>query len=149
LLACLVFLVGQNEHVRYKHAYAECSKRRQADEELLRRDVCFNFDDRLLFKDAVDCEGAERRLRLSVVMCAIHTWGRESSVADMYHMLTGSYLALFCTLMTPLLFAMYLWKARSTELAIFDRFERYSKRRQKKKPKHLPSVEGRAVCYKY
>ena len=150
VLAVLAFLVGQNEHVRYRHAYAECHKQQVADRDLLRRDVCYNFDDRLLFKDAVDCEGAEKRLRLSLVLCAIHLWGSGSSLTHMYHTLTGSYLALFFTIMTPLLFGMYLLKAKSTELAVLDKMEKLMGKAKPAKVKQKRiDANDRAVCYKY
>ena len=144
ILCFLALLIGQNEHVRYKHAYAECAAQQSADRELLMRDVCYNFDDRILFKDTVDCDGAERRLRLSLVMCAIHRWGSENSVMHMFHTMTGSYWALFFTIMTPLLFAMYLWKSRSTELAVLDRMGKLMGK-VKKTPRKKAET---AVCYR-
>ncbi len=141
-------MIGHHEHVRYRHAYSDCNEQHMADHELLRRDVCCNYEDRIMFKEAVDCEGAEKRLRLSVVMCALTKWVKESNLSNMLDTLTGSYWALFITVMTPVLFAMYLYKSQATELAIMEKLERYAhKKRRRKQPKAI-SKSDTAVCYK-
>lgn len=142
----LVFVVfaGHNEYVKYKHAFIDCHTQQKSDVELLNRDVCFNYEDRLLFENSVDCIGAEKRLRVSTMACAMQKWFHGSSVMHIYNTLMSSYWAVFLTLMTPILFAMYLWKSRSTELAIMDKMGRL----MKKTRKSVKWDKNTAVCYK-
>lgn len=50
--------------------YRQCLQQQQADSELLDRDVCVNPFDRELFKNSVDCVGAQDRLQLKAEYCA-------------------------------------------------------------------------------
>lgn len=134
-------LLGYNEHIRYRHLHADCMKQQSADRDLLNRDVCFIYEDRVKFQATVDCDGAERRLRVSVVACAIQRWIVESNATHLVQTLTGSFWALFATIMVPLLFSLWLWKSRSTELAIFDRIERLMKKQKHRKPMNAISYK--------
>ena len=141
-----------NEHTRYRHAYADCAEQQYADRDLLMRDVCFNFEDRLRFRDTVDCQGAERRLRVPLVMCALQHWLAQSNAATLYSMLTGSFWALFATVMVPLLFGMWLLNSRATQLAMVERMGVLFKRARvkEKTPKQLKAFSSRdtAISYK-
>jgi hypothetical protein len=88
-----------------------------SDMELLNRDVC-SLSDRLKFKTTVDCEGAERRLRISVQMCTFYTWGSESSISRIFYELTGSYWALVGVILPLVIAYMYFWNQRK----MLDRF---------------------------
>lgn len=143
ILTLFVFTC-QNEYVKYHHAFLDCTKQQRSDIELLSRDVCFNYEDRLMFEHSVDCSGAEKRLRVSTMACAMQKWFHASSLMHIYNTLMTSYLTMFLTIMTPILFAMYLWKSKATELAIVDKMGKI----MKKSRKSTKWDKNTAVCYR-
>lgn len=141
-LGLLVALFAHHEWIRFHHAHSECQKAARADRELLSRDVCIFIEDRLTFGERVDCDGAEKRLRISPIACGFQHWALESSPVRIYLMMTQSYWAVFLLLMTPLLFAMWLYKSSRTELAIADRMVGMVGRIQEAPPPPVLKLEG-------
>jgi len=126
-----VFLLGliyASEHVRVQHAYYDCITQALTDGELVERDVCVNPDDRMRFKDSVDCDGAERRMRMSVLACTLHSWASKSSVSDVYGKVTESYWTILGIVLPVLLVYLYLWSQRKMQTELFDKFKRMSKK---------------------
>jgi len=128
-----VFLLGifyASEHVRIQNCYFDCIVQSVADGELMERDVCRNPDDRIMFKDNVDCEGAERRMRMSIMACTLHNWATQSSVSHIYHKVTESYWTLLGIVLPILLLYLYLWHQRKMQLEVLDRFKRMNRKRR-------------------
>lgn len=115
-----LILIYSYENQRFQHAWYDCIEKQMSDRELVRRDVC--LEDRKLFKNSVDCEGAERRLRISVPMCTLYTWSVESSIAQIYYRLTGSYWSLFGIILPLLIAYMYFWNQRKMQTGMMEKF---------------------------
>ena len=121
------------EFTVFQHAYFDCKKQNNSDWELIYRDVCINYEDRILFKDSVDCEGAERRLRMNVPVCTLYTWASKSTPSQLYKRLTDSYWSVIGIFMPIVLMYMYLWSKRKSEMDLADKFAKLAKRKRSNK----------------
>lgn len=121
-------MVAHNEYVRYQHAFWDCSAQHDADSELLNRDVCTSYEDRLLFKNKVDCAGAERRLLATVWRCAVTKWINECQFYSKWWALgVGGPLVVIL---------LYLWNDRRTKMSVAHLFiESFGQVKDKKKKK--------------
>lgn len=147
VVGILLSVVGHHEYVRFQHNLSECHLQRNADSELLMRDVCFNHEDRILFRDSVNCDGAERRLRVSPWSCALQEWFLKSNLTEMFREMTGSYWRLLLVVMLPLLFSMWLWKSHRTEMAVVEKMGKLMGKLKNGKIKGKNKL-GTAVCYR-
>lgn len=134
LLPIFILLIYQSEHILIQHAYFDCMVQQEKDEELLSRDICTDYHDRLKFKDTVDCDGAEKRLRLHIVMCTLQLWAKKTSITHVYHMITGSYWALLGVLLPIMFWILYLYSWERREKNVLNAF--------KKKKKEFKMLEG-------
>lgn len=124
-----------------QHAYYDCLEKRISDSELITRDVC--KEDRFLFQKNVDCDGAERRLRISIFVCTIYTVCSESFISEIFQKLTSSYFTIICTILPIIVAYMYFWSQRKVQMDMMGKFgELFGKRIKKKK------VFGNALSYK-
>lgn len=85
------YQIVQHERQKYFEYFHECKLQQRSDQNLLNRDVCMDAEDRVQFKGSVDCEGAEKRLRLSPEACAGRKWRESSQVMHLWSTMTGSY----------------------------------------------------------
>lgn len=121
ILLLLEFTVFQN-------AYFDCKRQNTADLELVNRDVCINPEDRILFTDTVDCEGAEKRLRMNVPVCTVYTWASKSNPSQLFKRLTDSYWSIIGIFLPLCLMYMYLWSQRKSEMALAEKFDKMARR---------------------
>lgn len=112
LAMCLII---PYEVFRLKHANEDCYEQQFKDLDLLSRDVCANPEDRLLFKDSVQCEAAEKRQRFSINECTIHKWSDHSDVLEKHY-----YPIIVCS-MILILWYMYLWSKRRSEAHFIEK----------------------------
>jgi hypothetical protein len=77
IVGIILLVVASHEWSRYQDCLYNCIRQFNVDIDLLNRDVCTNAIDRLQFRDTVDCEGADRRMRLTVNQCALAEWRRS------------------------------------------------------------------------
>jgi hypothetical protein len=126
IVVCI--LVYSSENARFQHAYHDCLEQNAVDLELTNRDVCTNHEDRLMFKDSINCEGAERRLRMSVHTCTFYNWASESNISQLYHRLTGNYWALLGVIIPLVGIYMYLWNMRKMQNDMFGGFKEMAKK---------------------
>ena len=139
----ILILVCILESIRFKNAFHDCAYQHESDKDLISRDVCLFPEDRLKFKDAVDCEGAERRLRLTIFICTLYSWSSESITLHVWHTLTGSYWAM-CGILLPLLIAyMHFWSQRKLQMDVMGQFGKYLKLGEKKKKKSKNAISYR------
>ncbi len=143
----ILVLIYAHENARLQHAYYDCVAQSIADRELMIRDVCRQFEDRLLFKESVDCEGAEKRLRMSIPMCTLFKWSVESSLARMFNDLTGSYWALLGLFLPLVGLYMFFWNQRRMQMDVFDRVGSIMKKRRKSYPQ-IKAEFGDQLSYK-
>lgn len=132
IFSVCAILIYSHENQRFYHAYYDCLKQHMIDMELLNRDVC-SREDRLKFKETVDCEGAERRLRISVQMCTMYTWAVQSSLSRIFYELTGSYWSLIGLILPILVAWMYFWNQRK----LADKFVHLFSEQKKHKRKYI------------
>lgn len=140
IFSVCAILIYSYENQRFRHAYYDCLKQHMTDMELINRDVC-SMTDRLKFKDTVDCEGAERRLRISVQMCTLYTWGAQSSISRIYFELTGSYWSILGLILPIFFIWMYFWNQRK----IVDKFGELFNKTKKERKKYQLEDGGRKV----
>ena len=114
-LLFLCFLVYQNEHVRFQNSRIDCQLQHERDAELLMRDVCQNLHDRMRFRMQVDCEGAERRLRVNAWVCAIQSWTEKSSITGFIHMFLGSYWAMLGLILPIAFWWLHLYMSKKRD----------------------------------
>jgi amino acid permease len=122
-----LLLIYQNEHILFHHAYFDCQVQQEKDTELLSRDICIDYHDRLKFKETVDCDGAEKRLRLNIYMCTLQLWANRTSITHIYHLLTGSYWGLLGFLLPILGWFLYLKSWERREKNVLDAFKKRKK----------------------
>ena len=128
-IICVVYFL---EHTRLQHAYHDCKKQHASDWELINRDVCTNYEDRILFKESIDCEGAEKRLRMTITVCTLYTWASESNPSIIYRRLTESYFAIIGIVLPIVLMYIYLWSKRKSEMELAEKFSKMIKKSKKK-----------------
>jgi hypothetical protein len=141
-LVSLLILMGQYEYFRFKHNHHDCIEQQLKDYDLLSRDLCQDMDDRYRFRNEVDCEGAERRLRVGIYQCAFQKWWKESSAVDMFNTLTGSYWSLMGIILPLIVAMMYFRNKFQTDMAIVDRMERITDKMNSKKKKSIGELKG-------
>lgn len=124
----VVALIYASEHVRIQHAYYDCIVQTLSDGELIERDVCRNPDDRIRFKDTVDCDGAERRLRMSNLACTLHSWASQSSVSGVYAKVTESYWTILGIVLPIVMLYLYLWNQRKMQGELVKQFKRINRK---------------------
>jgi len=129
----LLLLIYSYEHVRLQNAYHDCTHQNAADRELLLRDICLFPEERLRFAESVDCVGAERRQRMSIVMCTLHKWSVESAIAEIWQRLTHSYWSIVGILIPLLLGYMYFWSQRKLQMDMMGKFGELLGKREKRK----------------
>ncbi len=143
----ILVLIYAHENARLQHAYHDCIGQFVADSELMSRDVCRHFEDRVMFKDSVDCEGAEKRLKLSIPVCTLYKWSVESSLSRMFHDLTGSYWALLGLVLPLLGLYMFFWNQRRMQMDVFDNVGKILSKRRKSFPQ-IKQDFGNQLSYK-
>ena len=111
------------ETIRYQHTKDDCIQQQQKDVDLLSRDVCADAEDRLKFQKVVDCESAERRLRLTIDQCTKQKWISNLFVVDVYTYLCNSYYTTVTCIMIIVLWYMWLWSKRKSEAHALDKME--------------------------
>ena len=112
ILIAFLFFVYQGEHVILKHSLHDCETEQESDIELLNRDVCSSSYDRERFRGTVDCEGAERRLRLNKYLCALNKWVSRSKITEFFQMLFGSYFHVLGFVLPLSYIALSFWNKR-------------------------------------
>lgn len=115
VVLCLVAFVGWHELHRYNDCLDDCLEQAEKDYELLQRDVCQSAHDRVKFGSMIDCDGAQRRLRLEPRMCALHKWRLESQLMHVYSIMTQSYWAILGWGVPLMGFCLFLWSQERRE----------------------------------
>lgn len=143
-LLCLLLVgifVWFHETQRYDFCHHECSEQFNKDIALLNEGICINAHSRLKYQRLVDCDGAEKRMRIMPRDCAWHKWRSESQVMHIYVLLTGSYWSLTMFVMPLCMFAMWLWSRQSQHSQWID-LARQKERRKRKQLKQLGFDSG-------
>jgi len=146
LLPILLLLIYQSEHILLQHAYFDCFIQQEKDNELLQRDICMDFHDRLKFKETVDCDGAEKRLRLNIYMCTLQMWASRTQITHVYHMITGSYWGLLGFLLPMIGWFLYLKSCERREKNVLDAFK---KKKHEYKRLEMGGEERRRIKYRW
>lgn len=115
VMLCLVAFVGWHELHRYNECLHDCLEQAEKDYELLQRDVCQSAHDRVKFGGMIDCDGAQRRLRIEPKMCAWHKWRLESQLMHVYSLMTQSYWSILGWSVPLLCFFLFLWSQERRE----------------------------------
>ncbi len=129
----LLLLIYSYEHARINHAYHDCTHQNAIDRELLLRDICIFPEERLRFTASVDCVGAERRQRMSILLCTLHKWSVESAIAEIWNRLTYSYWTIAGILIPLLLGYMYFWSQRRLQMDMMGKFGELLGKKEKRK----------------
>lgn len=135
-----LFIILQYEYIRFKQIHHQCLEQQATDHDLLSRDICQDMEDRYRFRNKVDCEGAEQRLKVTLFHCAFEKWWKTSSLVDMFNTLTGSYWSLMGMILPVIVALLYFRNKYQTEMAMADRIERISDKLTKK-PKMIKEDE--------
>ena len=147
LVVCtILLLIYSYEHTRLQNAYHDCTHQNAVDRELLLRDICLFAEERLRFTDTVDCVGAERRQRSSILMCTLYKWSVESAVAEIWQRLTHSYWSIVGILIPLLLGYMYFWSQRKLQMDMMGKFGEILGKREKRKT--IRDRERNAISYR-
>ena len=115
ILLGLAIPVYWHELHRYNQCLEQCNEDHQRDFALLEQDICQSAYKRIQFKDRVDCEGAERRIKVSVRDCALHKWRLESHLMHILSTMTHSYWAILGWTLPLGGFFMWLWSLERRE----------------------------------
>lgn len=140
LLLVAVFVWFQ-ETQRYDFCFDECSEQFNKDVSLLNEGICLNANTRLRFQQLVDCEGAEKRVRIMPRDCAWHKWRSESQLMHLYVLLTGSYWSLTMFVLPLCMFGMWL-RSRESQHGQWIDLARQKERRKRKQLKQLGFDNG-------
>lgn len=143
----VLYPITRNELFKYHHAQHECWNQQAANNELLRSKICMDPVKRLQFKSAgtVDCDKAERELRLTSAQCAFQLWWSQSAIIDLYTKLTHSYWTLLGLILPLCMWSMYLVfkyiRETRSEERFYEKQEHFIKAiTQKKEKKQRPTI---------
>lgn len=135
----ILILFAVPEFTRFYHSYYDCIHQNYIDLDLLSRDVCGAVN-RIKFRHNVDCEGAEKRQRLSIFACSIDKWAETSYLMVFSRKVMSSYLysmgflgiLLLFYLLPASLFSLHLWSKRKSEQSMLNSLNSIIAKTQKK-----------------